>query len=110
MNEIQCVAYKAMEKGALQGFATIYVPQWDLEIFNISVFSKNSQKWVGMPSRQTVDESGAKSYFPYLRFRDKKNLDGFGKKVIQAIEKFNEKSSGGYQGYVPDEAEQKGLF
>ena len=90
MNEIECTDYKPLNKGAVAGFATIFVPKWGVYIYNITVFSKDGKKWVSFPSREGVGPSNEKKYFPYLRFKESSHFDAFSEKVKSAINKFLE--------------------
>ena len=87
MSEIECIAFKAKNSGALQGFADIYIPKWGVEIFGVSLFMKNGHRWVSFPSRESVVD-GEKKYWPYLRFKEKGHMDVFAKKVMDAIDRW----------------------
>lgn len=87
MNEIQCTSFKPVEGSYVKGFASIYIPKWGVEIFNISLFEKEGRRWINLPSRE-YEKDGEKKFLPLLRFREKEHAELFGEKVKQAIDKF----------------------
>lgn len=92
MSEIECTSYKDMNKGIMKGYATIYVPKWGLEIFNIQMCDKDGARWINFPSRQ-AEKDGETKYFPYIRFRKKEHLEMFSKKVWEAVDRYLKQAS-----------------
>jgi len=87
-NQIECIRFKHIGKGALLGFADIYVPSFGLEFYGCSVFQKDGHKWMSFPSRETsVDENGKKKFWPHVRFRKRESMDAFCISAMTAIEK-----------------------
>jgi hypothetical protein len=82
---IECIRYKPVNKGALLGFADLYIPQFDLEIYGCGVFQKDTHVWITMPSKETINDQGLKQYFSHLRFRDRTRMDSFSHEALQAI-------------------------
>lgn len=83
---IECIKYFPLNKGNCLGFATIYVPKWDLQIFNLSLHQKDGKRWVNFPSRSTTTPEGKTEYYPYFRFKDPSNYQKFCEEVKMAIE------------------------
>lgn len=87
MSEIECTSFKEMEKGIMKGYATIYVPKWGIEIFNIQMCNKDGARWINFPSRQ-IEQNGEKKFLPFIKFMKKDHMDVFSKKVWEAVEKY----------------------
>jgi hypothetical protein len=66
--------------------ATIFVPTWGVEITGISLNQKDGQRWINFPSKMT-ETNGVKTYYPYIRFREKTLKDTFSEMVKKAIDK-----------------------
>lgn len=87
---IECVLYKELNKGTLKGIADIFVSNWKLNIFGVTVHEKDGAKWISFPSRPYVDkESGEKKFAPTMRFTERAHFNDFTKAVINAIENRN---------------------
>jgi len=89
MAKIECLKYKVLNKGSLEGFANIFVPSWGIEINGIAIFRKNGKRWVNFPSKE-YESDGVKKYYPYIRFKDDKHKDLFDFEVIEAIQAFGQ--------------------
>ncbi len=80
--------YKELNKGSLVASFNIVVKEWGLTIRNCTLFEKDSQSWVGFPSRPYDDpETGKKKYFSYIQF-DEKVKPRFESAVKEAVKKF----------------------
>lgn len=85
---IECMKFKALEKGALIGYADFYVSSMGIEIFGCAVFSSNGKKWISMPSREFKDHEGNKKFIPLFRFREKEQQQSFSKQAWLAIQEY----------------------
>jgi len=86
MMEIECVSYKHIGKGVIMGYAHIFIPSWEMDIYNIQLCQKNGKRWINFPSREVTDESGNIKYFPYFRIRNPQHFGIFSEKVKKAID------------------------
>tara|TARA_R110000868_G_scaffold61144_1_gene185937 strand:- start:163 stop:480 length:318 start_codon:yes stop_codon:yes gene_type:complete len=84
---IEVIKFTPHRKGALLGFADVYVPKMQLEICGMSVAEKGGKRWVNMPSREYTDDKGEKKYAPIMKFRDKDLNTRFCAICLEAIEK-----------------------
>jgi len=73
-----------VNKGSLLGFCDISVPQLGMDLFNIAIFQKGSQRWLSFPSKE-YEKDGEKKYMPYIRFKKKESMDNFTRQVLEAI-------------------------
>jgi hypothetical protein len=85
---IEIIKYKAVDKGALQGFVSIYVDKFGLEINDISIFKKDGKRWVNFPSRTYDDKEGQKKYWAYLKFRESAHHEAFTKQLLDVVDKY----------------------
>lgn len=84
---IECMNFISYQKGSLLGFADIYVPKMDAEIYGISLYQKDGRRWVNMPSREYKDkETKETKYSSVFRLRKKENYEAFGEAVKKAID------------------------
>jgi hypothetical protein len=85
---IECLKFKPIAKGALIGYADLYIEKMGIEIYGCAVFQSGNRKWLSMPSREYKDPQGATKYLSIVRFRDKNHMDAFSDAAIQAIDQF----------------------
>jgi DNA-binding cell septation regulator SpoVG len=60
---------------------------WKITINDITVFQKESNRWINMPSRQ-YEEEGKKKYFPFIRFDDPEIAERFTKTVLTLFDEW----------------------
>lgn len=82
---IECIRYKSHQKHNCLGFADIYIEDFDIEIFGISLMQKDGKRWVNFPSK-SYEKDGEKKFLPYFRFRSKENYGKFCEDVKKAID------------------------
>lgn len=85
---IECMNYKAVNKGSLIGFADFFIPKMGLEIYGCAMFQKDGRRWINFPQKEVTDDMGVKKYFSHIRFKEKSHMDAFSKAAIEAIEKW----------------------
>lgn len=83
---IECMRFTPVNRGALVGFADIYIAKMDLEIYGCQFCNKNGKRWLSMPQREYMKD-GEKKYLSIVRFKDKSKQDAFAEAAIKAIEK-----------------------
>jgi hypothetical protein len=101
---IECTGFKSYEKGCLQGFASLYIHEWDLEVHGVTLNMKNGKRWINFPSREYKEGEETK-YIPVVRFRDKGRMGKFSEAAKKAIEDFCAKQSKA-EPYVNDPNEE----
>lgn len=79
-----------MNKGPLVAFVDIFVPQWGIEIHDLTLFKKGENRWINFPSREYTAKDGTKKYASYFRFveAEKEKGEEFQKQVKQAIDAY----------------------
>ena len=84
---IECLRYKTMNKGALQGFADLYDPLMGLEIFGCSVFMTQGRRWLNLPQKEYKDPEGNTKYAAIIRFKQPERMAAFTEQAMQAIDR-----------------------
>ena len=85
---IECLKYKAVNKGSLLGFADFFVPKMGLEVYGCQLFQKDGRRWIQLPQKEYTDNAGEKKYLSIVRFRERNINDAFSKACVDAIEKW----------------------
>lgn len=91
---VEAVDYRTKQKGALQGFFTIILPEISLKILNCAHFFKNGQHWFNFPQEERKTEDDKPKYFPYVRFLGGPVAEEIKTSVIQQLKEKNENFSG----------------
>jgi hypothetical protein len=89
---ITLVAWRPVVKGALRGFATVFLPI-GLKLVDCPVLASNGKVWVNLPSKPVVDRNGKHktesngklAYAPVIEWRSRQLSDRFSEAVIEAI-------------------------
>ena len=82
---IECVQFKAFEKGTLQGFCSLLLTNIGLEIRDCTLHEKNGSKWIGLPSKPYKDAEGNEKYSYIVKFPDKDRYHAFQKEALNAV-------------------------
>lgn len=85
---IECIRFRPINKGCLVGFADILVTSWKFEILGVTLYKKDNQTWINLPSKEFNNEKGVKAYAPIVRFQEKSHYDEFCKHAKHAIEEW----------------------
>jgi hypothetical protein len=86
------VAFKAMVKGSLVGFADVRLPS-GLEIHDCAVLTSNGKSWAALPAkpvldrdgRQIIDANGKKKFVPILSWPDRATADAWSDRVVDLV-------------------------
>ncbi len=77
--------YRPIGKGSIIASFDLEIPKMGIKICNMTLFQKDSRKWVSFPSRQ-YEKDGVKKYSSYIYFLNKDHQDPFNRMVLLAIE------------------------
>lgn len=89
---MKCIKYKSINRGALLGYATIYVEKWGIEIQGFAYMQnlETNARWLGFPGKKFVGASGENKFQPFFRFREKAHYDAFCVEVTKCIKEYLE--------------------
>ena len=85
---IECVNYKEYQTGSLQGFCTIFVEKWGVEIKGCSIYTKGHARWFKMPSKEFTNDEDEKCWSPLIKFKENEHRDAFCKLALEAVDRF----------------------
>ena len=88
---IEIKNFKRIDKGALQGSFSIYIPEWELTINDVTYFVKEGRRWISFPSRE-YEKDGEKKYWPFIKF-PKERMEAFTTAVIAQIDKLDDSAT-----------------
>jgi hypothetical protein len=73
-------------KNTLRGFFSATLPS-GLTIHHLALHEKNESRWIGLPSREWVNEQNVKQYARLIEFRDRGTADKFQATVLAALDR-----------------------
>lgn len=91
---LQLVAWTAVERNTLRGFASVKLRN-GLTINDVSVHTTNGKSWASLPSKPMLDRNGMAvrdaangkiRYLPVLAWPNKPTADRFSIAVVAAVE------------------------
>ena len=84
---IECIRFKSHVKGDLQGFADLYIPEWDIEIPGFTMWMKDGRRWISAPGVEYKNQEGETKYRPLFFFKDKSKWRDFTREALKAVDK-----------------------
>ena len=93
---MKCTAYRAIDKGAVQGAADLFVPALGGTLLDCLVLTGSNGRWVNPPNRPMIGKDGRQmrkddgkpSYKDVLKFADRAGKDAWSKAALAAIDAF----------------------
>ena len=96
---LECIAFRAVNKGTLRGFATLVVRDLKMTLHDVALHEKDSgARWAAPPSRPMVDTktktvildrtTGKITDSPSVSFDDAKTREAFSQAVWEAVNNF----------------------
>ena len=88
---MKCVRWKALERGAMRGFADLQLDN-GMILLGCTLLESNGRRWVNPPSRPQLDadrkltfEGGKLVYAPIIEFTDKALRNAWSDAAVAAI-------------------------
>lgn len=99
--DIKCTGWKAIDKGAVVGFAELYFPDMGMTMHDCMVLTGKNGRWCKPPSmpminkngQQMLREDGKKSYREIIKFDARDDSDAWSTAALKAIDEFNGKAA-----------------
>lgn len=86
---IECIGYREVNKGALEGFANFRLPKIGMEIYGCGVYSKNGRRWVNLPTREYKDpNTNETKYASIIKIINADHYKKFCEKAVYLVELF----------------------
>jgi len=106
---MEIIKFKEVNKNTLQASFSLKIPKWGNFIINdILYFKKDNNRWIALPSKE-YEHEGKKKYHWYIHFEDPKIMEGFQKKVLQAIDEYLAKTLPSVHSEMPEEPNLQGV-
>jgi|SRR6516162_473803 hypothetical protein len=84
---ILITAWKPHSKNTLTGFVSCVLPS-GMIVHGLTIHRKNDARWVGMPSKEWINDQGAKQYTPILEFTTRIIAGKFRDGVLAALDQY----------------------
>jgi hypothetical protein len=82
---------KQINKGALVAVLNVRIVEWKITLYEIKVFQKGENRWLGMPCKEVITQAGEKKYFELVQFdRDDDVKTRFRDEVLAAFDKYSD--------------------
>ena len=85
MNHMTITNYKPYQKGSLSAFFSVTLPS-GLIVHECKLFQKESNRWIGLPSRAFTGKDGGTAYAPIIEFSTRHAADEFRETVLTEID------------------------
>lgn len=92
---VECLNYIPINKGTFQGYADLYIEDFDLEIYGCKLHKKNNARWITLPSKEIIDDFGNVKYISIIKFCKYKIWVYIAQLAKEAIDKFIEEKKSG---------------
>lgn len=77
-----------IQKGSLLAICDVHIVPWKLRLHEVKVFEKGANRWLGLPSREFVNDAGEKKYIELISFDNEAVKNRFRSQIMGAIDKF----------------------
>lgn len=84
---MKIITYKTVDKGATKGYITLFVPKWELTIYNITHYAKDGKEWISFPSK-SYEKDGQTKWFAFMRFEKPEMMEKFQTAVLSALKEY----------------------
>lgn len=85
---IEVLNINAIEKGSLLATCSVRILPWKLTLHEVKIFQKGANRWIGMPSRDHINDMGEKKYTELMTFDDESVKNRFRNQIMGAIDKY----------------------
>lgn len=90
---IECRAFRKLNKNTLQGFATLVISPPGIRIDDVALHGKFGKRWLSFPAR-AYEKDGTKKWWPLVRIEDPIILEQFQRFALKSIDEFLSGQSG----------------
>ncbi len=77
-----------INKGSLLATCEVRIVPWQLTLHDVKIFEKGANRWLGMPSKEFVTETGEKKYTDLISFDSDAVKNRFRAQIMGAVDKF----------------------
>ena len=88
MIEVQNI--RAINKNSLLASCDVHIIPWKMTLKEVKIFEKGANRWISLPSKEVINDMGAKNYIELISFDNEGVKNRFRSQVMGAIDKFLE--------------------
>jgi len=82
--------YRAVNRGQLKAYVSVFIPSVGMEIRDIAVFQKDGEQWVRLPSREYENSEGEIKRTNIIAFPDKAVFERFSQALKTALHTYEQ--------------------
>lgn len=77
-----------IQKGTLLATCDVHIKPWKMTLCDIKIFEKGANRWIGLPSKEKIDDNGEKKYVELVHFDNDGVKTRFRNQIMGAIDQF----------------------
>jgi len=81
---------KAINKGNLLATCDVHIQPWKMTLNEIKIFQKGANRWISLPAKELISDSGEKKYIELITFDNENVKNRFRNQIMGAIDKYLE--------------------
>jgi len=85
---LEVLNINAINKGSLLATCDVHIIPWKLTLHEVKIFEKGANRWLGMPSKEFVNDAGEKKYTDLVSFDNDGVKNRFRSQIMGAIDKY----------------------
>lgn len=80
---------RQINKGVLVASCDVYIAPWHLTLHEVKIFEQGDKRWISLPTKEVVDPTGVKKYFPLVSFDTEELKNRLRDQVMGAFDKLS---------------------
>jgi hypothetical protein len=85
---IEVLNINPIHKNSLLATCDVHIVPWHITLNEVKIFEKGAQRWLGMPSREYVNDAGEKKYIELITFDNDGVKNRFRTQIMTAVDKY----------------------
>lgn len=77
-----------INKGSMLAKCDVHIKPWRMTLCEVKIFEKGAARWIGLPSREFINDMGEKKYIELIHFDNDGVKNSFRNQIMGAIDKF----------------------
>lgn len=77
-----------VNKGSLMATCSVRIGPWKTTFHEIKIFEKGANRWLGLPAREFISDTGEKKYIELVTFDCEAVKNRFRQQVMEAVDAF----------------------
>ena len=85
---LEVLNINAINKGSLLATCDVHILPWKMTLHEVKIFEKGANRWLGMPSKEYVNDMGEKKYTDLISFDNDGIKNRFRSQIMGAVDKY----------------------